>query len=90
MAQVTADLGASSVVGHELDFERVLSTALDYGSSGYWAELGIAWLEAGFPATGYRDELRRAAGDRRVAQRARQAAGRILAREFPEAEPGSP
>jgi hypothetical protein len=83
MAQVAADLGVGSLTGHGLGFERVVGAALDVRASGYWAARAIAWLEAGFPAAGYRDGLARVRADRRVAQRARQQAARIAAREFP-------
>jgi hypothetical protein len=84
MAEVAAELGAGGLTGHGLGFERVVAAALDERSSGYWAAAAIAWLEAGFPAAGYRDDLRRVLSDKRVDQHARQVAARILAREFPQ------
>jgi len=66
-------------------FERVVDAALDERGSGYWAAAAVGWLEAGFPAALYRDGLQRVLSDKRIAQRSRQVAARILAREFPEA-----
>jgi hypothetical protein len=83
MAQVAAELGVGSLDVHGLGFENVVEAALDGRASGYWAEQAIAWLDAGFPAARYRGGLRRVLSDKRVGQRSRQAAARILARELP-------
>ena len=84
MAQVAAELGVGSLDGHGLGFKDVVGAALDGRASGYWAEKAIAWLDAGFPAARCWGGLRRVLSDKGVSQRARQAAARILAREFPE------
>jgi hypothetical protein len=81
MAQVAAELGVASLDGHGLGFEDVVGAALD--GRGYWAEKAIAWLDAGFPAARHEAGLRRVLSDKSVGQRARQAAARIVAREFP-------
>jgi hypothetical protein len=83
MAQVAAELGVASLDGHGLGFGDVVDAALDVRASGYWAEKAIAWLDAGFPAARYRGGLRRVLADKRVGQRARQTAARILARDLP-------
>jgi hypothetical protein len=83
MAQVAAELGIGDLTGHGLGFEDVLAGALSGSGSGYWAERAIAWLEAGFPTQGYRQELQLVVAGKRVPQRARQVAARILARDFP-------
>lgn len=83
MAEVAAELGAGSLTGHGLGFERVVDAAFDERASAHWAGSAIAWIEAGFPARWYGDGLQRVLSDKRIDQRARQAAGRILAREFP-------
>ena len=73
-----------------------MGAALDWHASGYWPEKAIAWLDAGFPAARYQGGLQRLLADKRVGQRARQTAARILAREFPgpaqahEPPPGLP
>jgi hypothetical protein len=81
MAQVAAELGVGSLDGHGLGFGDVVDAGLE--GSGHWAEKAIAWLEAGFPAAGCQGGLRRVLSDKRVSQRARQTAARILACEFP-------
>lgn len=48
MEHVASELGVTSLAGHALDFEHVLERALA-GWSPHWAELAVAWLEAGFP-----------------------------------------
>jgi hypothetical protein len=78
MVEVAAYLAVGSLAEHPLGFERVVAAALDKRSSGYWAAHAIAWLDAGFPAARYQDALRRVVTDKRVSQRARQAAWRIL------------
>lgn len=78
MAQVAADLEVGSLAEHGLGLERVVAAALDERSSAHWAAHAIAWLDAGFPAAEYQDALRRVLADKRISQRARQAAGRIL------------
>jgi hypothetical protein len=83
MTQVAAELGVGSLDGHGLGFEDVVGAALDGRASSYWAEQAIAWLDAGFPAARQEGGLRRVLADKRVGQRARQVAARILAREFP-------
>jgi hypothetical protein len=88
VAQVAAELGVGGLDGHGLGLEAVVGAALDQRASGYWAEKAIAWLDSGFPAARYQDGLRRVLGDKRVGQRARQVAARIVAREFPM--PGQP
>jgi hypothetical protein len=81
-AEVAAELGVGSLDGHGLGFEAVVAAALGEGG-GYWAEKAVGWLDAGFPAAGQQDGLRRVVADKRVGQRARQLAARILARGFP-------
>jgi hypothetical protein len=80
MTAVAADLGVSSLTQHSLGFERVLDAALDERGSGRWTAYAIAWLDDGFPTVWYRDALRRILTDKkRVDQRSRQAAARLLA-----------
>lgn len=80
MTEVAAALGVSSLTQHGLAFERVVDAALDERSSGHWAADAIAWLNDGFPVVWYRDALRRIVTDKkRVDQRSRQAAARLLA-----------
>jgi hypothetical protein len=83
MGQVAAGLGVVGIDEHGLGLEDVVDAALDGRASGHWAEMAVAWLDAGFPAARYQGGLRRVLSDRGVGQRARQAAARILAREFP-------
>ena len=90
MAGVAAELGAGSLSGHGLGFERVVDAAFDERAGAHWAGLAIAWIDAGFPAAFYRDGLQQVLSDKRIDQRARQAAGRILAREFPLARRPQP
>lgn len=82
-AEVTAGLGVGRLDGHGLGFEAVVDAALAWRASGYWTERAIAWLDAGFPAAGYEGALRRLLSDKRLSQRARQTAARVLVREFP-------
>lgn len=84
LAQVAADLGVGSLTRHGLNFERVVGAALDERSSAHWAAHAVAWLDAGFPTAEYQVALRRVLADKRLSQRARQTAGRILARDFPK------
>lgn len=78
MSEVAADLQVTSLTQHSLPFERVVGAALD--GSGYWAAFAITWLENGFPLAGHTDALRRVTTDKkRVAQRPRQTAARLLA-----------
>jgi hypothetical protein len=83
MAQVAAGLGVGGLDGHALGFEDVVGAALDGRASAHWAEKAVAWLDAGFPADSCQGGLRRVLTDKRISQRARQTAARILAREFP-------
>ena len=83
MAQVAAGLGVDGLDGHALGFEDVVDAVLDERTSTHWAEKAVEWLDAGFPAARYQSGLRRVLTDKRVGQRARQTAARILAREFP-------
>jgi hypothetical protein len=83
MGQVAAGLGLVGIGEHGLGLEDVVGAALDGRASGHWAEKAVAWLDAGFPAARYQGSLRRVLSDRGIGQRARQAAARILAREFP-------
>ncbi|RZQ61439.1 hypothetical protein [Amycolatopsis suaedae] len=82
VTEVAAELGTgvSSLPCHDLGLERVLGAALHRDSSGHWTTRAIAWIDAGFPFAGCRDALIQAASDRRVPQRARQTAARILTR----------
>ena len=48
MEQVASELEVTGSAGHALDFEHVLERAIA-GWSPHWAELAVAWLEAGFP-----------------------------------------
>ena len=82
-AEVAGELGVESLDGHGLGFADVAGAALAWRGSAYWTEKAIAWLNAGFPAAGHQDGLRRVLADKHVGQRPRQVAVRILAREFP-------
>jgi hypothetical protein len=82
-AEVAAELGVESLDGHGLGFADVVGVALSWRGSAYWTEKAIAWLDTGFPAAGHQDGLRRVLAEKRVGQRARQVAARILARESP-------
>jgi len=62
-----------------LALEPMMDAALDDRVSREWAEKAIKWFESGFPTVWYLDALARVAGDRRVAQRARQTASRLVA-----------
>jgi hypothetical protein len=88
VAEVAAELGVESLDGHGLGFADVVGAALSWRGSAYWTEKAIAWLDTGFPPAGHQDGLRRVLADKRAGQRARQAAARILAREFPPGQPG--
>jgi hypothetical protein len=83
IGQVAAELGVGTLEGHGLGFEDVVDAGLAWGGSGYWAEKAIAWLDSGFPAARFQSGLKLVLADKRVGQRARQVAARILAREFP-------
>jgi hypothetical protein len=87
MAEVAADLEATDLTQHGLAFERVVGTALDERASGYWAASAIAWLKDGYPVAGHADALRRIVTEKkRVDQRSRQAAFRLLANAHPDNE----
>jgi hypothetical protein len=79
VAEVVAELGVGSVEAHGLGLEDVVDAALDGRASGYWAEKAVAWLDAGFPAARHQGGLQRVLADKRVGQRARHVAARLLA-----------
>ena len=84
MAQVAAELQVASVTQHGLDFERVVGAALDMRAGGHWAACAIAWLKDGYPLAGHTDALSRVITEKkRVDQRSRQAAARLLAARSP-------
>lgn len=78
VAEVASELGVESLDGHGLGFANVVSAALGWRGSSYWVEKAIAWIDAGFPAAGHQDSLRRVLAEKRVSQRARQTAARVL------------